>query len=178
MPGSSNIVPPDLAEVASQANRRIYTQERQLKPRTPGAQDLDGNFNVGIIDDGHSYTYDASLGGNRPSAPQLIPFSWPGLIVTGDPSGPLLIVLPNLSRIYMVTLAVATVDTANAITVDFLLNGDEFAELTLAANEQSTLERSDGTWPAVGGNATDILQVQCIAAGTIGADLVACVRIT
>lgn len=181
MPPDGNIRPPSLVDMLSAHKARLYAQERRLRPGTsrsspPGAPDLDGNLNVGVIQDGHSYIFDELTGAARPSAPQLIPFSWPGIVVTGDPSGPHLVVLPNTSRIYMVTLAVGTVDPDD-ITVEYLLNGTSFTSLTLSGSEPSTLARYDDSWPALGGNATDYLQVQCTAAGAVGADLVAAVRI-
>lgn len=177
MAENTNLTIPDMAEIASRTHRRVYQRERKLTPRVGNSQELNGNVNAGIIQDGHAYAFDEDIGAARPSAPQLVPFSWPGFVATGDPSGPHLVVLPNVSRIYMVTLAIATPDTDDDITVDFMLNGDTFQALTLSPDEQSTLARNEGSWPAVGGNATDILQVQCTAAGIVGADLVACIRI-
>lgn len=172
-----NITPDTMEGIASGHGARIYQRERKLNPRATSSGQLDSNQSVGIVQDGHSYVFDELLGSARPSSPQLVPFSWPGVIVTGDKSGPHLVVLPNVSRIYMVTLAVGTVDPDAVITVEFLLNGTSFTSLSLAESAVSTLARYDDDWPPVGGNATDILQVQCTEAGTVGADLVAAVRI-
>lgn len=177
-----NLRPPSVTDLLSRQKAGLYERDRQLRPGTgrsspTAAQDLVGQTNVGVLQDGHSYVFDETTGAARPSAPQLIPFTWPGQIFTGNPSGPHLIVLPNTSRIYLVTLAVGTVDPDDEITVEYLCNGESFTSLTLDASEQSTLARYDSSWPAIGGNATDIIQVQCTAAGSVGSDLVAAVRI-
>ncbi len=190
MAENSNISTPDLASIASSTLRRTYQQERRVRarqtPRGTGTTSADRSGNsqaignqvdAGIIQDGHLYAFDEDIGANRPSAPQLVQFSWPGAVKTGDPSGPHLVVLPNVSRIYMVTLAIGTLETDSDITVDFILNGTAFQALTLLPSEWSVIARNDGSWPPVGGNATDMMQVQCTTAGIIGSDLVAGIRI-
>ena len=177
MAGDNLLLPPDLSRIESDQFRRLYARERRVRPRTPGSANLSGQLGVGIIQDGHSYVFDEVTGQARPSAPQNIPFSWPGTVITGPPSGPHLVVLPNISKIYLVTLAVGTVDPDDDITVEYSLNGTNFTSLTLAPSARSTLARYDSSWPALGGNASDVIQVQCTAAGSVGADLVAAVRI-
>lgn len=177
-----NIRPPSVGEILSRQKAGLYERDRQLRPGTGRSSptalaDVNGNLNVGVLQDGHSYIFDETTGAARPSSPQLVPFSWPGIVTTGDKSGPHLVVLPNTSRIYMVTLAIGTVDPDDTIAVEFFLNGSMFTSLTLATSEVSTLARYEDSWPALGGNATDIIQVQCTEAGAVGADLVAAVRI-
>jgi hypothetical protein len=175
--GTTNITPGDMASIASLINARLRDRERKLTPRAGSTQELNGNVANGVIQDGHAYAFDELLGASRPSAPQLIPFSWPGLVSPGDPSGPHLVVLPNVVKIYMITLAISVPDPDAEITVAFLLNGTEFDSLTLTTDETSTVKRYDTSWPALGGNETDAIQVQCTASGTVGSDLVANVRI-
>jgi hypothetical protein len=178
MPGqNSNIIPLTMEEITSRHAARIYERERKLNPRATAAEQLDNNLATGIVQDGHSYVFDELVGAARPSSPQLVPFTWPGQVFTGNPSGPHLVILPNTSKIYLVTLAIGTVDPDAEITISFLLNGTEFTTLTLSESEASTFARYDSSWPPLGGNATDIIQVQCTACGTVGADLVAAVRI-
>lgn len=180
---TNNITPLTTEEILSGNHARLYQRERKLTPRASSAEQQDNNLAIGIVQDGHSYAFDEVVGAARPSAPQLVPFSWPGIVVTGDPSGPHFVVLPNTSKIYMLTLAVGTVDPDADITVDFLCNGTEFATMTIPAGDMAApVQRYDpdgvdAGWPVIGGNDTDYLQVQCTAAGLVGADLVAAVRI-
>lgn len=172
------ILPTTMEEIATKQNVRLYQRERKLVPRASAAEQQDNNLSVGIVQDGHAYVFDEIVGAARPSAPQLIPFSWPGIVSSGNPSGPHLVVLPNTSKIYMLTAVVGTVDPDNDIAVDFLCNGTTFASLTIPAGDMAApTTRYDSSWPVLGGNDTDYLQVQCTASGTVGADLVAAIRI-
>lgn len=173
-----NILPTTLEEILSRNHGRLYQRERKLTPRASAAEQQDNNLSIGVVQDGHAYVFDELVGAARPSAPQLVPFSWPGIVVTGDPSGPHLVVLPNTSKIYMLTAGVGTIDPDADIVVEFICNGTGFAALTIPAGDMAApTTRYDSSWPVIGGNDTDYLQVQCTAAGLVGADLVAAVRI-
>lgn len=174
---SQQVLRPDLGESIADITSRLYTRERDISnPPANRSSDLSDVSDGGWLDDGMTYAHDFSIGQQRPSAPQAPPWSYPGPLSTTALSGAWPVVLGYIARIYMVAITLGTSGSSDT-TVVFYLNGSSFTTLTLISGATIIVARNPGTWPTLGGNETDILQVATTAAGSDASDLVANVRI-